>query len=163
MDLVNRNLSEVSVNDKEGRLAIRASIEEYEASMRQAAGSERGEMDEINDNGLTEFLVGGAYIRVLDIPAGVTIVSNLWLKERLWIIISGEVMFTTEFGQQHIIAPYIGKAPFGSKVALYAVTDTKWAAITGANTDNIEEMEDEIMAKDYSEFVYPWDLLEDKT
>ena len=119
--------------------------------------------DEINKNGLQEYLIGGAYTRILDIPAGVTMVSKLWNRERLWIIISGEVRVITEQGEKHITAPYIGQAPFGSKVALYAVTDTKWAAITGAQSEDLTEIEDEIEAGDYSDLSYPWELLEDKT
>ena len=69
----------------------------------------------------------------------------------------------TELGEQHIVAPYIGPAPFGSKVALIAIQDTKWAAITGADTSDINEIEGEIEAKSYSDLSYPWDLLEDKT
>jgi hypothetical protein len=29
-------------------------------------------------------------------------------------------------------------------------------------TENLDEVEDVIVAKDYNEFTYPWDLLEDK-
>lgn len=157
------NTEVIAFDDKDGRLMMRRSIDSYEDALREHVGSDRGEMDEINDNGLSEYLVGGAYTRVLDIPAGVTIVSKLWNKERLWIIITGEVMIKTEQGDQHIIAPYIGPAPYGSKVALYAVQDTKWAAITGVKTDKLEDVEEEVEAKDYSEFSYPWELLEDKS
>jgi hypothetical protein len=60
-----------------------------------------------------------------------------------------------------IEAPYIGKAPYGSRIALYAQTDVLWAAITGLpETDNLEEVESVLKAEDYSEFTYPWDLLE---
>ena len=152
----------IAPNDKESRLAVRADIESYADNLKAYAGSERGEMDEINEKGLSEYIIGGAYTRILDVPAGVTIVSELWKSERLWIIISGEVLIKTEQGDKHIVAPYIAEAPYGSKVALYAITDTKWAAITGVKTEELEEIKEEVIAKDYSEFVYDWELLEDK-
>jgi len=151
----------VAYDDKEGRMKIRESIDALESAMQEVLGSESGEMDEINDNGLTEYLIGGAYTRVLKIPEGITIVSKLWKKPRLWIIISGTVRVTTELGNQIIEAPYIGEAPFGSKVALHAETEVLWAAITGLAGDvSLDEVEQHVVANDYSELSYPWSSLE---
>ena len=150
-----------SIDDKESRLKLRASIDEYEAALKKEVGSDRGDMDEVNEKGLDEYLIGGAYTRALRIPKGHTIGSKLWLKPRLWIIISGKVRVRTELGDQNIMGPWIGEPPFGSKVALYAETEVLWAAITGANEVNsVEEAEKLIVAKDYSDFTYPWDKLE---
>lgn len=152
----------IAYDDKEKRLAVRTQIEDFEQKMKDFVGDDRGIMDEVNAKGLKEYLVNGAYIRMLDIPAGVTIVSKLWNRERLWIIISGEIVINSEQGKQHIVAPHVEMAPFGSKVAIYAVKDTKWAAITGVDSDDLEKVEEEIEAKSYSDITYPWDLLEDK-
>lgn len=136
----------------ESRLEIRECIEQYEATLRDLFGSERGEMDEIDGQGLSEYLTGGAYTRVLRIPADVTIVSRLWNRERLWIIVYGKVRILTENGNETIEAPYIGKAPYGSKVALYAETETLWAAITGCpETDDLSKVGDIVTVKDYTE------------
>lgn len=151
----------IAQNDKEGRLAMRSSIDQLEAAMKDLEGSERGDMDQVNENGLSEYLIDGAYTRVLKIPKGHTIISKLWKKRRLWIIISGTVRITSEAGHQLIDAPYICEAPFGSKIALYAETDVLWAAITGSNeASSLDEVEELIVANDYSEITYPWDLLE---
>ena len=148
-------------DNKELRLNQRHVIEEYKEALQSHLGSERGEMDEINDQGLQEYLIGGAYTRVLNIPAGVSIVSELWNRERLWIIISGTVGIKSEDGDMVITGPYIGKAPYGSRIALYAETDVLWAAITGVpEANDLSEVENAVKAKDYSEFTYPWDLLE---
>lgn len=149
-----------SISDKVGRLASRFMIDSYEKRLKEIAGSETGEVDEINANGLTEYFVGGSYVRSLLIPKGFTLVSKLWTKERLWVIVSGEVSFRTELGTRRIKAPFIEVAPFGSKVALYAHEDTLWLAITGADSTNSEDVEKEMVAKDYTELTYPWDRLE---
>lgn len=151
----------VSLTDKKNRLVARKQIDAYQSALQDFIGSETGEMDEINNNGLREYFVGGAYIRELFIPAGVTIVSKLWKKERFWIITEGDVTFTTETGIHHIQAPYFAQAPYGSKVALFANTDTRWFAITGANATTSKEVDDELVANDYSECTYPWDKLEE--
>jgi len=155
-------INPVSLDNKEGRLVARANIDSYEDALRELVGSERGEMDEINDNGLKEYIVDGMYTRELFIPKGVTIVSKLWNRERQWIIASGEVTFTTEAGLQRIKAPYVATAPYGSKVALFAHEDTLWFATSRIKTDKIEEAEDEVSANDYSDCTYPWDKLENK-
>jgi len=162
-DEINTGNEIVALNDKEGRLAIRADIAMYEQEMKHHTGSERGNMDEINEKGLSEYITGGAYTRVLDIPAGQTIVSKLWNRERLWIIISGEVLIKTEQGDLHIVAPHIMQPPFGSKAAIFAVTDVKWAAVTGIKTEDTSEAEAEVEVEEYTDLTYPWDLLENKT
>lgn len=159
----NSNITDpVSVDDKEGRLAARVTIDGYEAAMKEAVGSERGDMDEINDNGLKEYFVSGSYVRELAIPAGITIVSKIWSKERMWIIASGEVTFVTEMGRKRVKAPYTEIVPHGSKVALYTHEDTLWFAITGAESTNSKDVEDEVTVNDYKDCTYPWDMLENK-
>jgi hydroxyethylthiazole kinase-like sugar kinase family protein len=153
----------VAEDDKEGRLAHRSLIENYKTELQKAVGSERGEMDEINANGLTERLFDGVYARELVIQQGVTIVSELWNRERLWIIMTGKVQIISEMGKQVITAPYVGMAPFGSRIALYAIEETRWMAISNASDcETLADAEEKVKAKDYSDFVYPWDLIENK-
>jgi len=152
----------VAVSDRDGRLAARSNIEAYEQALKDAVGSERGEMDAINNEGLKEYFVGGSYIRELTIPKGITIVSKIWNKERMWIIASGEVTFVTEMGKKRVKAPYTEVVPHGSKVALFTHEDTQWFAITGAEATNSDDVEDEVTVNDYKECVYPWDELENK-
>lgn len=152
----------IAIDDKEGRLAMRASIEQYQTALQDVVG-DRGDMDAINDKGLQEYLVGGAYTRVLKIPAGHTIVSALWKKERLWIIISGTVHIRTEAGDETITGPDFRVAPYGSKVLLLAETDVLWAAITGiTETDDVDDVEQFAIAEGYEALAYPWDKLESK-
>ena len=156
-------INEVAIDDREGRLATRAKIENFEVAFQNAMGSETGEMEEINDNGLNEYFIGGAYTRSLLIPKGTAIVSKLWSKPRLWIIATGEVTIVSELGKQRVKAPYVAEAPFGSKITLYAHEDTLWFAVTGAESTNSKEVEEEMTVTDYSNINYPWDMLgEDK-
>lgn len=165
MDWVSNDLiiNEVSPDDKEGRLLAREKIEHFQEVFQAAVGSETGSMDEINDNGLVEHFAGGSYTRGLLIPKENIIVSRIWKKERTWIIATGEVTFTTEMGTQRVKAPYTAVIPSGSKVILYTHEETLWFAVTGAETENPEDVEFEVLAEDYCDCVYPWDRLEDKS
>jgi len=166
VEINNFNISihdNVSIEDKEKRIANRNVIETYKNALTQEVGSERGIMDEINDNGLSELLFDGVYVRELFIPKGITIVSELWNRERLWVILTGEVSFISELGRKRVKAPFVEMAPFGSRIALYAHEDTRWIAISRGNDCNdLTEIEEKIKAKDYNKFTYPWDLLEKK-
>jgi hypothetical protein len=155
-------INPVSLTDKEGRLALRSKIDQYAEALQKEVGSDRGNMDEVNQEGLTEYFVDGAYIRELIIPKGQTIVSELWNRDRLWVITYGDVTITTELGRQRITGPYIGMAPFGSRVALYTHEETQWLAITGAKATNSEDILKEVKVNDYSDLSYPWDKLESK-
>jgi len=151
-------LNEVSPNDKEGRLLARRKIEQFQADFQSAIGDDTGSMAEINKNGLNELFAGGSYIRRLLIPKDTVIVSRIWKKERSWLIVSGEVTFTTEMGTQRVKAPYEAVIPPGSKVVLYTHEDTLWYAVTGVK--NQDEYEDEVVTDNYDYCVYPWDKLE---
>lgn len=152
----------VSIDDKNGRLRARKLIEDYEQSIKNTFPDTDQQVKDLNDGGLVEYFVDGAYIRQLTIPEDMTIVSQLWKQDRLWVITEGDVLVTTELGTQRIVAPYIGMAPFGTKVALYAYKKTVWLAITGAKAENSDDIETEVIAKDFKELSYPWDKLEHK-
>lgn len=151
-------LNEISPDDKEGRLLARKKIEQFQKGFQSAIGSETGDMAEINDNGLTELFAGGSYVRGLLIPKDTAMVSRIWKKERIWLITTGEVTFTTEMGTQRVKAPYTAVIPPGSKVVLYTHEETLWHAITGVESP--ENYENEVVTDNYSDCVYPWDKLE---
>lgn len=156
-------INEIAASDKVGRLAVRQNIDHFQSVLQEIAGSERGEAQELNDNGLKEYFVEGAYVRELFIPKGTFIVSKIWNKERMWIIATGEVTFTTEMGTQRIRAPFTKIVPLGSKVAIYAHEDTLWFAITGAKSTNSEDVENEVSTMDYNDCKYPWDDIGEST
>lgn len=149
-------IAPASFDDKQNRLANRSIIESLMVTMKREFGDK--DKDLLNRNGLSEHFVDGAYIRQLFIPKDTTIVSELWKKDRFWIISEGEVEILTELGKERIIAPFYGLAPYGTRVALYTLKDTMWFAITGV--DDPERIEEEIIVKDYKELEYPWDIKE---
>jgi len=147
-------------DDKDLRLKNRDLIENFHAAMKIAAGSERGIADDINDNGLEEYFVGGSYVRKLFIPKDTVIVSQLWNKDRFWIIATGDVSITTEVGTKRVQGPHTEIPVFGSRVALYTHEDTLWFAITGCESQNSEDIEKEVIVYGYDSLVFPWDKID---
>lgn len=152
-------INPVAVTDKESRLSVRNTLDGYEKALQDLIGSETGDMDDINANGLKEHFAGGSYVRELFIPKDCTMVTQIWKKERIWIIASGEVSFVTEMGSKRVKAPYTEVVPLGSKVALYTHEDTLWFAITGAESMTNETIKDEVIAESYDDCAYPWNKL----
>lgn len=150
----------VDEGDRENRLLVRRKIEQFDTQLQdiceQLLGDRTGEVNEINENGLREyFLSDGVYIRELFIPAQMAVVTQLWKRERFWIIAYGDVTFRSELGVQRIKGPHRQYAPYGSKIVLWTHTDTLWFAISA--TDDCENVEDDVIATDYSECRYPWE------
>ena len=150
--------NQISPLDKQGRIHARKKIEAFEASFKEALGSDTGDMQDINDNGLQEHFIEGAYIRQLFIPKDTAIVSKIWNKTRMWIIATGEVTFTTEMGTQRVKGPFTKIVPHGSKVALYAHEDTLWFAVTGSKATNSDDVEKDVIAQNYDDVDYPYHL-----
>lgn len=154
----------VSVLDKKNRLFMRNKIDLFELSLQKELGSATGSMDEINNKGLKEYFLNGLYIRELFIPKNTVIVSKIWNRTRCWYIKSGEVTFTTEMGTQRVKAPFSKIVPLGSKVALFTHEDTLWYAFAKSQAKSPQEAENELIAENYSDCIYPWDInkLEEK-
>jgi hypothetical protein len=148
----------ISVGDQEGRIEARNRIDRFHEALEEI--STGNEVAELNDNGLKEYIVGGAYIRELFMPAGMFIVSRIWKQSRFWIVPFGEMTFTTEMGTQRIAGPYRGELLPGSKAAIYTHQDTLIFAITGTKSQHLSEMEDEVTTMDYRDCEYPWNYLE---
>jgi hypothetical protein len=148
----------ISVDDHEGRIEARRRIDRFHEALDAIATG--NEVAELNANGLKEYMVDGAYVRELFIPADMFIVSRIWKQDRLWIVASGEISFTTEMGTQRVAAPYRGMLFPGSKAAVYAHKDTLMFAIVGTKSQHLSELEDEVTTMDYRDCEYPWNYLD---
>lgn len=149
--------NEVAETDKAGRLEARESIERFSGLLTELAGGGSGDKDQINADGLREHLFQGVYVRELLIPKETAIVSKIWSRERMWIIATGEVTFTTEMGVQRVKAPFTKLVPPGSKVALFTHEETLWFAITSSEAKDLAGVERDVTVDSYDEFNYPWD------
>lgn len=103
-------------------------------------------VDYLNEKGLCEYIVDGAYIRGLKIPHSNMITSEIWKRQRLWIVIKGDFTYWTDKIRKRIKAPYIGYAPYGESVNIYSHEDTEIYAITGTDVLQLNLMsEDQII------------------
>ncbi|MEK9751431.1 MAG: hypothetical protein VW236_07755, partial [Flavobacteriaceae bacterium] len=94
----------------------------------------------------------GVYIRELFMPAGSIVTSKIHKTEHFALVLSGVVTVVQEDGERLIEAPYMQITKPGTKRALYVHEDTVWITIHPTSATTVEEVEEEIIAKDFSEF-----------
>ena len=123
--------------------------------------------DEIKKGGLEErdppvihHFSKGVYCREMRIPKETLIIGKIHKTSHLNIISKGDVSVRTQFSSERFQAPYTFKSEVGTQRVVYAHEDTVWTTIHPTDETDLEKIEEDIIAKDYSEIE---NLLEDKT
>lgn len=96
----------------------------------------------------------GIYLREVHIPKDTLLVGKLHKYEHLNFISKGKVSVLTKDGAAYYEAPCTMISSAGTKRALYTHEDTIWSVIhpNKDDTQDLEKIEDEHIAKDYSSF-----------
>jgi len=96
----------------------------------------------------------GIYVREIFIPKGTILTGKIHRHKHPNFLLKGTVDIVTEFETKRLKAPLSIISEAGTKRALYAVTDLIWVTCHAneTNTQNIEELEDYIIAKSYEEY-----------
>lgn len=99
----------------------------------------------------------GIYVREIFIPAGVVLTGKVHKHDHPNFLMQGIVDVATEFnGVQRLEAPMSMISLAGTKRAVHAITDTIWITVhkNESNTQDLNELEKNIIAKDYEEYDY---------
>jgi hypothetical protein len=112
---------------------------------------------------LTHSFSSGIYVREIFIPAGMFVVGKIHKHDHPNFLLKGDVVVVTEDGVEELSAPMSMISKAGTKRALYAKTDLVWTTIhlNPTDTQNIEELEEDIIASSYEEYE-AFKKLEDK-
>ncbi len=100
---------------------------------------------------LTHHFAPHCYAREMFLPKGHTIIGKIHKHAHLNIIQKGKVSVTTEEGAKIIEAPCVFTSFAGTKRAVYVHEDTIWITIHVTDKTDLDEIEDEIIAKDFNE------------
>lgn len=90
------------------------------------------------------------YGRELFIPAGVTVMGKLHRFPCINVIAEGSVVVATEHGRVEYKAPDVFVSPAGTKRAIYAKKDTTWITFHPCVTEDLQELEHELIAESYT-------------
>jgi len=108
---------------------------------------------------LKHHFVKGMYARELFIPQGTLYVGKIHKFSHFRIISQGKVSIFTEEGETLMQAPCTMITPAGTKRVGYAHEDTVITTIHRTDETDLDKIEEEIIAKDYSELPFMNELL----
>ena len=94
------------------------------------------------------------YAREILLPKGSVVIGKIHRHQHLNIISKGKVTVFTEFGKKELTAPCTFVSEVGLKRAVYSHEDTIWTTIhltEHMGEDNLNKIEDEVIAPTYSD------------
>ena len=96
----------------------------------------------------------GIYVRQMDMKAGSAVIGAIHNHLHVWFLLTGRLAVATEELVEEYIAPCYVLATPGSKRVIYAMEDSIFINIhkNPTNTQNIEELESEIVSKNFKEY-----------
>jgi hypothetical protein len=110
-------------------------------------------MKEFNEGRITHHFATGVYGRELFIPKGQVIVSKIHRGKTLNFIAKGVISVISEKGYHTYTAPHVFVSdPFTKRVVI-SHEDTVWITAHGSHETDLDKIEDEIIAKDFSELM----------
>ena len=122
--------------------ATRAGILELEAALK--------ELPQIDPPVMHHFAPHN-YAREIHMEAGSVVIGKLHKHAHVNVISQGHVTVVTEFGKEDYYAPCTFVSEPGIKRAVYCHTDVRWTTIHPTESTDLEEIEDEVIAKNYDD------------
>jgi hypothetical protein len=95
----------------------------------------------------------GVYGREMVMPKGAFIVGKIHKHHNLNILSSGEVSVLSIDGVKRVKAPFTFVGSPGAKRVIYAHEEATWTVIHGTDLTEVDKIEEEFIAKDYSEVI----------
>lgn len=93
----------------------------------------------------------GIYTRTIELQKGALIVGKIHKFETVNIVSRGEVWVVSQDGKMKIQAGGIFVSTPGAKRVIYAHEDATWTCIHATGETDLEKIEAEFIAKDYTE------------
>lgn len=101
---------------------------------------------------LTHLFTPGCYVRTIFVPKDTLIVTKIHKYSHPAILLQGAVVVATEEGPVAFEAPRIMTTKAGTKRVIYCKTDVLWATVHITDKTDLDEIEDELIAKSFAEF-----------
>lgn len=97
----------------------------------------------------------GMYVREINVPAGSLLVTKIHKVAHPYFMLKGECSIFTEQGPVRIKAPFYGITPAGTKRIIYVHEDCVWVTCHVTEEQDLQKIENEIIAKSYDEVPLP--------
>ena len=139
---------------QEQKLQKRSGIMELQDSLMKFVDGESVVKGDSEIFPLKHTFTDGIYIRQMSMKKDSFVIGKIHKHNHVWFLLTGMISVADENNTVDHIAPCYVEAPAGSKRMIYAHEDSIWVNIHAnpSNTQDLKELEDLIIAKDYEEF-----------
>ena len=137
-----------------GSVDIRKGLLQLEEAWKSEDGHSLGDdwVDRVEGGGLEHQFINGLYVRMVHLPAGMFFTTKIHKVRHPYFVLHGKCRILTEEGVVDMIAPHHGITEPGTKRLMYIVEDVVWYTVHATDKTTPEEVEEEVIAKDYGEF-----------
>jgi len=91
----------------------------------------------------------GLYVREIFNPQGELAVTKIHKYDHPYFLLSGEMSIIDKDGEKRIVAPHYGITKANTKRIIFAHTDCVFVTVHATKKTNIQEIEKEIISKDF--------------
>ena len=100
------------------------------------------------------FFSKNVYGREMEVLKGTLLIGKIHKHQTMNVISRGEVSVLSVDGTMRVKAPYTFVSNPGAKRVIFAHEDSTWTTFHGTSETDIDKIEAEFIAKDYSEVEY---------
>lgn len=93
----------------------------------------------------------GVYAREMEIPDGALLIGKIHKHKTMNTLLRGRVSVISQDGVMHLGAGDLFVSTPGAKRVIYAHEPSSWVCYHGTHETDLEKIENEFIAKDYSE------------
>ena len=142
------------ISKKEQKLQKRSGIIDLEKKLMEFVDGENVVKGDSVVFPLKHTFTDGIYIRQMSMKKDSFVIGKIHRHNHVWFLLTGHIRVVDENNAVEHLAPCYVEAPAGSKRVIYAVEDSIWVNVHANPTDtqDLKELEDLIIAKDYEEF-----------
>ena len=129
---------------------FRNGIMKVEENMKNHPNGLKGEaLQKLNP--LKHSFADGCNIREILNPKGELLVTKIHKVAHPFFLMKGDMTILMEDGIKRIKAPHYGITPAGTKRLIYCHEDCVFVTVHATNETDLEKIEEEVIAKDFSE------------
>lgn len=96
---------------------------------------------------VTNVIADGVLARTVLMPKGEIVVGEIHKYESINILVKGELKVWVNGEVKHLKAPYMIKSNANTRKVAYILEDTVWTSIHRVNSENLKDIEEEILVK----------------
>jgi mannose-6-phosphate isomerase-like protein (cupin superfamily) len=106
------------------------------------------------DGDLTHQFINGLYVRMVRMPKDMVVTTKIHKVRHPFFVLKGRCKVMTEEGVVEIAAPYMGITEPGTKRLIHVLEECVWYTIHATDKTTPEEVEEEVIAKDFTEIEF---------